>query len=72
MKEFTYRKEMLESFRSMAVEEILNTIEDYQTELSQLSFKNKSGQLENTAQIKKARKVIAQLKTLLKEKQKAL
>ncbi|MEZ4704280.1 MAG: 50S ribosomal protein L29 [Bdellovibrionota bacterium] len=72
MKEFKHKKEMLTSFRSMGADELANTIEDYTKELQQLQFKNKSGQLEDSALIRKTKRNIARLHTILKDKQTAL
>lgn len=51
----------------LSTEELLRKESDYRQELFNLRFQLATGQLENTAQIKKVRKNIARVKTVLRQ-----
>ena len=51
----------------LSTEELLGKESDYRQELFNLRFQLATGQLENTAQIKKVRKNIARVKTVLRQ-----
>ena len=55
--------------KSLNIEEIKTKISDSRTELLNLRFKSKSGQLENTSQFKKIKKEIARFLTMRKMKE---
>ena len=57
-----------EKIRQMDVAAIEKEIEDLKQELFNLRFQAAVGKLENTAQIKKDRKQIARMKTILTER----
>ena len=57
-----------EKIRNMDVAAIEKEIEDLKQELFNLRFQAAVGKLENTAQIKKDRKQIARMKTILTER----
>jgi len=61
-----------EKIRQMDVATIEKNIEDLKQELFNLRFQAAVGKLENTAQIKKNRKQIARMKTILTERANAL
>ena len=58
--------------RDLTNEEITKKIEEYKEELFNLRFQAAVGKLENTAQIKKNKKQIARMKTILTERANAL
>ena len=51
----------------LSTEELLRKESDYRQELFNLRFQLAPGQLENTARIKKVRKNIARVKTVLRQ-----
>jgi large subunit ribosomal protein L29 len=53
----------------MTDEDILNAIEDQKEALFNLRFQDASGQLEDPNQLKRTRRDIARLKTILRERQ---
>ena len=57
-----------EKIRAMDVAAIEKSIEELKQELFNLRFQAAVGKLENTAQIKKNRKQIARMKTILTER----
>ena len=61
-----------EKIRQMDVATIEMTIEELKQELFNLRFQAAVGKLENTAQIKKNKKQIARMKTILTERANAL
>ena len=61
-----------EKIRNMDVAAIEKEIEDLKQELFNLRFQAAVGKLENTAQIKKDRKQIARMKTILTERANSL
>lgn len=58
-----------EDIRAMADSEVLDAIEDKKEELFRLRFDKASGRLENTNLIRYARRDLARLKTVLRERQ---
>ena len=61
-----------EKIRNMDVEKYEKNIEELKQELFNLRFQAAVGKLENTAQIKKNKKQIARMKTILTERANAL
>ncbi|MEW6567260.1 MAG: 50S ribosomal protein L29 [Chloroflexota bacterium] len=57
--------------RALSVDEIANRVEDAREAYFKLRFKAASGQLTDTAALRRARQEIARLETILKEKQRA-
>jgi len=55
--------------REWDTEKIHKEIASYKKELFDLRFQQATGQLENTARIKKVKKAIARMKTVLNERQ---
>ena len=55
--------------REMSDEELTNAVEDKKEELFNLRFQKASGQLENTNAVRYARRDLARLKTLLRERE---
>ena len=53
----------------MTEEEILNALEDQKEALFNLRFQQASGQLEDTSAPRRTRRVVARLKTILRQKQ---
>jgi len=58
----------IEEIRKLSNEDIEKNIQDLKKQLFDLRFKQATGQLQNTADIKKARKTIARLETVLTER----
>jgi len=56
-------------FRARSVEELLDNLEELKAELFGLKFQLILGQLEDTTLLKKNRKDIARIKTVLREKE---
>lgn len=73
-KEVKVEKKVSEAqkIRDMEVAAIEKSIEELKQELFNLRFQAAVGKLENTAQIKKNRKQIARMKTILTERANAL
>ena len=59
-----------EELRTKSSDELESRLTELKKEGFNLRFQRASGQLENTAQFKKSRKEIAQIKTIMSEKQK--
>ncbi|MYE00576.1 MAG: 50S ribosomal protein L29 [Alphaproteobacteria bacterium] len=57
--------------RARTVDELTELLEDLQKAAFNLRFQRASGQLENTAEIRKVRRDIARIKTVLGEKSRA-
>ena len=55
--------------RNMSTEEITKKIEEYKEELFNLRFSQATGSLENPARIKELRKLVARMKTILRERE---
>lgn len=60
----------LKEIREKTVEELKDAVVDYKKQLFDLRLQKSVHKLENTTQIRKIRHEIAQVKTVLKEKQK--
>ncbi|NIA09800.1 MAG: 50S ribosomal protein L29 [Nitrospiraceae bacterium] len=59
---------LAENLRVKPIEELQSSLLDLKKELLRLRFKNAYGQLENPMEIRKSRKQIARIITVLKEK----
>ena len=59
----------VQEIRELETSELLNKVEEYKKELFDLRFQQATGQLEDTAQIRKVRKSIAKIKTVIKERE---
>jgi large subunit ribosomal protein L29 len=57
--------------RSRTPDELADQVENLGKEIFNLRFQRASGQLENTARVRQARRDIARIKTLLGERQRA-
>ena len=55
--------------RDLTNEEITKKIEEYKEELFNLRFSQATGNLENTARIRELRKLVARMKTILRERE---
>ena len=55
--------------RDLTNEEITKKIEEYKEELFNLRFSQATGSLENPARIKELRKLVARMKTILRERE---
>ena len=55
--------------RELSTEEILSKIEEYKEELFNLRFSQATGSLEKPARIKELRKLVARMKTILRERE---
>ena len=55
--------------RDLANEEITKKIEEYKEELFKLRFSQATGNLENPARIRELRKLVARMKTILRERE---
>ena len=55
--------------RELTNEEILAKIEEYKEELFNLRFSQATGNLENPARIRELRKLVARMKTILRERE---
>jgi len=55
--------------RELTNEEITKKIEEYKEELFNLRFNQATGNLENPARIRELRKLIARMKTILRERE---
>jgi len=62
-------KEMLKDLREKTVEELNETILSSKKELLELRIQKATQKLENTSKIKSAKKLIAQAKTVITEKE---
>ncbi len=60
-----------EDTRAKTVDELNDQLNDYSKEAFNLRFQAASGQLENTARVRKVRRDLAQVKTILNEKKRA-
>lgn len=59
----------VQEIRELDNEALLAKIEEYKKELFGLRFQQATGSLENTAQIRKVRKSIARIKTIIRERE---
>lgn len=64
-----FRKEVIENFRSLNVEELNTQKANMKDELKTVQFKMKSGQSDQVANIRRLRKNIARVETVIQEKQ---
>jgi large subunit ribosomal protein L29 len=64
-----FRKEVIENFRSLNVEELKTQTKTMREELRTLQFKLKSGQTDHVANVRRLRKNIARVETVIQEKQ---
>ena len=71
-KKIAEKKSLAGKIRELNDVEIQNKISDLKQELFNLRFQAAVGKLENTAQIKKNKKQIARMKTILTERANAL
>ena len=55
--------------RELTDEEILSKIEEYKEELFNLRFSQATGSLEKPSRIKELRKLVARMKTILRERE---
>ena len=55
--------------RQLSNEEIMKKIEEYKEELFNLRFNAATGNLEKPSRIKELRKLVARMKTILKERE---
>ena len=55
--------------RDLTNEQIVKKIEEYKEELFNLRFSQATGSLENPARIKELRKLVARMKTILRERE---
>ena len=55
--------------RDLTNEEITKKIQEYKEELFNLRFSQATGSLENPARIKELRKLVARMKTILRERE---
>ncbi|MCD7808137.1 MAG: 50S ribosomal protein L29 [Erysipelotrichaceae bacterium] len=58
-----------QEIRELETSELLEKVEEYKKELFSLRFQQATGQLEDTARIRKVRKNIARIKTIIKERE---
>lgn len=65
-------KNFVEELRNKTNEELNQDLVNAKKELFNLRFKNATNQLNNTAEIKKVRKNIARIQTVITQKQKGL
>ncbi|GAA0177923.1 50S ribosomal protein L29 [Clostridium sediminicola] len=63
------RANELQELRGSSSNELLGKINDLKSELFNLRFQLATGQLENPMRIKQVKKSIAQVKTILREKE---
>jgi len=59
----------VQDIRNTETQELLNKVEEYKKELFGLRFELATGQLEDTARIKKVKKSIARIKTVIRERE---
>lgn len=59
----------VQDIRSIETKDLLVKVEEFKKELFSLRFQQATGQLENTARIKKVRKSIAKIKTVIRERE---
>lgn len=71
VKETSRKETEMQKIRKLDDATILNNIENLKKELFNLRFQSAVGKLENTDRIKKAKKAIARMKTVLNERAEA-
>jgi len=60
-----------QELRELTIEELREKEESFKQELFNLRFQAVTGKLENTARINRVRKIIARVKTILRQKEMA-
>ena len=58
-----------QEIRDLSNEEILKKIEEYKEELFNLRFSQATGNLEKPSRIRELRKIVARMKTVLRERE---
>ncbi|MCC7460105.1 MAG: 50S ribosomal protein L29 [Proteobacteria bacterium] len=64
-----FRKEVIENFRSLKIEELKTQTQKMKEELKTLQFKMKSGQADQVSNLRRLKKNIARVETVIQEKQ---
>ncbi len=59
----------IDEIRNLSSEEITKKIEEYKEELFNLRFSQATGNLEKPSRIKELRKLVARMKTILRERE---
>lgn len=59
----------VQDIRNTETQELLNKVEEYKKELFGLRFQHATGQLEDTSRMKKVKKNIARIKTVIRERE---
>jgi len=59
----------IDEIRDMSTEDILDAIEDLKVELYTLRIQKETGELQDTTSFRKARRDVARLKTVLRERE---
>lgn len=62
----------ISELRSMTSAELANSLDDTYQEMFNLRFQRSTGQLTNTARVREVRKRVAQIKTILRERELAV
>ncbi len=62
----------ISELRSMTSAELANSLDDAYQEMFNLRFQRSTGQLTNTARVREVRKRVAQIKTILRERELAV
>ncbi len=62
----------ISELRSMTNAELANGLDDAYQEMFNLRFQRSTGQLTNTARVREVRKQVAQIKTILRERELAV
>ena len=60
---------LISDIRNMTDEDILNQLEDHKEGLFNLRFQKASGQMEDSNSLRRAKRDVARLKTVLRERQ---
>ncbi|MCB1198051.1 MAG: 50S ribosomal protein L29 [Bdellovibrionota bacterium] len=63
-----HKKEMLEDFRGLKLEELQSQKTKIQEDLTLMRFKNKSGQLDDLGAYRRTKKAYARLQSVIQEK----
>ena len=64
-----FRKEVIENFRSLKLEDLKEQGKGLKEELATVQFKLRNGQSDQIASVRRLRKTVARLNTVLREKQ---
>lgn len=59
----------VQEIREIETQELLNKVEEFKKELFELRFQQATGQLEDTSRVRKVRKSIARIKTVIRERE---